>query len=77
LFGLVKPNIGPLSDEFPEDVRQMKSRNSAAESADRLLRDEITLAPGNNVVQERSTATARWRRQRQYHNRAIETARNQ
>jgi len=53
LAGLDKPNIGLLSDEFLEDVRQMKSRNLAVELLEKLLRDEIRARSRNNVVQEK------------------------
>lgn len=53
LAGLDKPNIGLLSDEFLEDVRQMESRNLAVELLEKLLRDEIKARARNNVVQEK------------------------
>ncbi|HQZ60236.1 MAG TPA: type I restriction endonuclease subunit R, partial [Acinetobacter sp.] len=41
LCGLDKPNIGLLSDEFLEDVRQMPYRNLAVELLEKLLNDGI------------------------------------
>lgn len=41
LAGLDTPNIQVLSDEFLEDVRQMKSRHVAVELLEKLLRDAI------------------------------------
>lgn len=74
LAGLDKPNIGLLSDEFLEDVRQMKSRNLAVELLEKLLRDEIKARARNNVVQEKKYGDRLLDTLRQYHNRAIETA---
>lgn len=74
LAGLNKPNIGLLSDEFLEDVRQMKSRNLAVELLEKLLRDEIKSHARNNVVQEKKYGDRLLETLRQYHNRAIETA---
>lgn len=74
LAGLDKPNIGLLSDEFLEDVRQMKSRNLAVELLEKLLRDEIKAHSRNNVVQEKKYGDRLLETLRKYHNRAIETA---
>ena len=74
LAGLGKPNIGLLSDEFLEDVRQMKSRNLAVELLEKLLHDEIKARARNNVVQEKKYGDRLLETLRQYHNRAIETA---
>ena len=74
LAGLDKPNIGLLSDEFLEDVRQLKSRNLAVELLEKLLRDEIKARARNNVVQEKKYGDRLLETLRQYHNRAIETA---
>jgi type I restriction enzyme R subunit len=74
LAGLDKPNIGLLSDEFLEDVRQMKSRNLAVELLEKLLRDEIKSRARNNVVQEKKYGDRLLETMRRYHNRAIETA---
>ena len=74
LAGLDKPNIGLLSDEFLEDVRQMKCRNLAVELLEKLLRDEIRARSRNNVVQEKKYLDRLLETLRNYHNRAIETA---
>ncbi|MDD8914980.1 type I restriction endonuclease subunit R, partial [Escherichia coli] len=49
LCGLDKPNIGLLSDEFLEDVRQMPERNLAVELLEKLLKDDIKAKTRNNV----------------------------
>ena len=74
LTGLDKPNIGLLSDEFLEDVRQMKTRNLAVELLEKLLRDEIKARARNNVVQEKKYGDRLLETLRKYHNRAIETS---
>ncbi len=74
LAGLDKPNIGLLSDEFLEDVRQMKSRNLAVELLEKLLRDEIKARARSNVVMEKKYGDRLLDTLRKYHNRAVETA---
>ena len=74
LCGLDKPNIGLLSDEFLEDVRQMPYRNLAVELLEKLLRDDIKAQTRSNVVQEKKYGDRLQETLRKYHNRGIETA---
>ncbi|NOR47463.1 MAG: HsdR family type I site-specific deoxyribonuclease, partial [Methanosarcinaceae archaeon] len=74
LAGLDKPNIGLLSDEFLEDVRNMPHRNLAVELLEKLLKDEIRSKTRNNVVQEMKYGERLKETLRKYNNRAIETA---
>lgn len=74
LCGLDKPNIGLLSDEFLEDVRQMPEKNLAIELLEKLLKDDIRAKTRNNVVQEKKYAERLQETLRRYNNRAIETA---
>jgi type I restriction enzyme R subunit len=74
LAGLEKPNIGLLSDEFLEDVRQMPERNLAVELLEKLLKDDIKSKTRNNVVQEKKYFERLKETLRKYHNRGIETA---
>ncbi|MDR5904800.1 type I restriction endonuclease subunit R [Halomonas qiaohouensis] len=74
LCGLDKPNIGLLSDEFLEDVRQMPYRNLAVELLEKLLRDDIKAQTRSNVVQEKKYSDRLQETLRKYHNRGIETA---
>ncbi|WP_369983839.1 type I restriction endonuclease subunit R [Thalassolituus sp.] len=74
LCGLDKPNIGLLSDEFLEDVRQMPERNLAVELLEKLLKDDIKAKTRNNVVQEKKYAERLQETLRKYNNRAVETA---
>ncbi|AKB39852.1 type I restriction endonuclease subunit R [Methanosarcina mazei] len=74
LAGLEKPDIGLLSDEFLEDVRQMPYRNLAVELLEKLLKDNIKSKTSNNVVQEKKYSDRLEETLRKYNNRAIETA---
>lgn len=74
LCGLDRPNIGLLSDEFLEDVRQMPHKNLAIELLEKLLKDDIKAKTRNNVVQEKKYAERLQETLRKYNNRAIETA---
>ena len=74
LAGLDKPDIGLLSDEFLEDVRQMPYRNLAVELLEKLLKDNIKSKTSNNVVQEKKYSDRLQETLRKYNNRAIETA---
>ena len=74
LAGLDKPDISLFSDEFLEDVRNLKSRNLAVELLQRLLLDKIRAHTRTNVVQEKKYSERLLETLRQYHNRAIETA---
>ncbi|RFS31701.1 type I restriction endonuclease subunit R [Acinetobacter sp. SWAC5] len=74
ICGLDKPNIGLLSDEFLEDVRQMPYRNLAVELLEKLLNDGIKAKTRNNVVQEKRFSDRLQETLRKYNNRAIETS---
>lgn len=74
LCGLDKPNIGLLSDEFLEDVRQMPYKNLAVELLEKLLKDDIKAKTRNNVVQEKKYSERLQETLRRYNNRGIETA---
>ncbi|MDY0213807.1 MAG: type I restriction endonuclease subunit R, partial [Desulfuromonadaceae bacterium] len=74
LAGLDKPNIALLSDEFLEDVRNLKSRNLALELLEKLLRDTIKARTRNNVVMEQKYSERLLATLNRYHARAIETA---
>lgn len=72
--GLEKPNIGLLSDEFLDDVRQMPYQNLAIELLEKLLRDDIKSKTKNNIIQEKRFSDRLQETLRRYNNRAIETA---
>ena len=72
--GLKRPDISVLSDEFLEDVRQMKERNLAVELLERLLKGEIKSRFKTNVVQSARFSALLQQSLTRYRNRAIETA---
>lgn len=72
--GLKRPDIGVLSDEFLEDVRQMKQRNLAVELLERLLKGEIKSRFKTNVVQSARFSELLQQSLTRYRNRAVETA---
>ena len=74
LAGLDKPNIGLLSDEFLQEVRDMPYRNLAVELLEKLINDGIQSRTKNNVVQERKYSERLQAVLIKYNNRAIETA---
>ncbi|CDT49185.1 putative type I restriction enzyme HindVIIP R protein [Vibrio coralliirubri] len=74
MVGLDKPNIGLLSKEFLEDVKNMKEKNLAVELLEKLLRDEVKARMKNDVVQEKKYSERIMSTLQKYHNRSIETA---
>jgi len=74
LVGLDKPNIGLLSKDFLDDVRNMPQKNLAMELLEKLLRDEIKARMKTDVVLEKKYSDRILETLRKYHNRAIETA---
>ncbi|MFA0565626.1 type I restriction endonuclease subunit R [Vibrio sp. 10N.222.51.C8] len=74
MVGLDKPNIGLLSEEFLEDVKNMKEENLAVELLEKLLRDEVKARMKNDVVQEKKYSERIMSTLQKYHNRSIETA---
>ena len=74
LAGIDKPNIGLLSDEFLDDIRNTPYRNLAIELLEKLLSDSIKSKTRNNVVQERKYSDRLQATLRNYNNRAIESA---
>ena len=74
LAGIDKPNIGLLSDEFLEDVRNMPHQNLAVNLLEKLIKDSIKARTKTNVVQQKKYGERLQESLRKYHNRAIETA---
>ncbi len=72
--GLQRPNIGLLSESFLKDVRGLKQKTVAVELLERLLRDEIRVRAGGNIVQNRKFSDKLRETLLAYHNRAVETA---
>jgi type I restriction enzyme R subunit len=74
MVGLDKPNIGLLSDEFLDDVKNLPQKNLAVELLEKLLRDEVKARMKTDVVSEKKYSDRIMETLRKYHNRAIETA---
>ncbi len=74
MVGLDKPNIGLLSDEFLEDLKNIPHQNLAVELLEKLLRDEIKACVKTDVVLEKRYSERLLETLRKYHNRVIETA---
>ncbi len=72
--GLKKPDISILSDDFLAEVRGMPQRNLAVELLQKLLKGELAVRRGKNVVQARSFAEMLERAILRYQNRAVEAA---
>lgn len=72
--GLSKPNIGILTEEFLDDVRNMEHRNLAVELLERLLKDDIKSRFATNVVQGQKFSELLQASLIRYRNRSIETA---
>ena len=52
--GIKKPELSVLSDEFLEEMQNMKHKNLALEVLKKLLNDEIKVRSKHNVVQSRT-----------------------
>jgi type I restriction enzyme R subunit len=72
--GLDKPNIGLLSDEFLEQVKNLPEKNLAVELLERLLEGEIKSRFASNVVQDKKFSELLANVIQRYQNRSIETA---
>ncbi|MFK7948168.1 MAG: DUF3387 domain-containing protein [Saprospiraceae bacterium] len=51
--GLTKPEISILSDDFLQEIKSMKRKNSALELLKRLLNDELKVRAKRNIVQSK------------------------
>ncbi len=74
LAGIEKPNVGLLSEEFLEDVRNMPYENLAVNLLEKLIKDGIKSRAKTRVVQQKKYSERLNESLRKYHNRAIETA---
>ncbi|QSX05590.1 type I restriction endonuclease subunit R [Sedimentibacter sp. zth1] len=71
--GLNKPNIAILSDEFLEEVKDMKQKNLAVELLNRLLKGNIKSFSKRNLVQSKKFSELLEASIIKYQNRTIET----
>ena len=74
LAGLQRPEIGLMSEQFLDSIRELPQKNLAAELLERLMRDSIKSKLRTNVVQETKFSERLAEAILKYHNRAIETA---
>ena len=74
LAGIEKPNIGLLSEEFLEDVRNMPHQNLAVNLLEKLIKDSVKAHMKTNVVRQKKYSERLQETLRKYHNRSIETA---
>jgi len=72
--GIKSPDISIFSDEFLEEVREMKHKNLALEMLKRLLNQELKTMAKRNLVKSRSFSEMLTQTIRRYQNRTIETA---
>lgn len=72
--GIKAPDISIFSEEFLEEVRNLKHKNVALELLKKLLNDELRSLTKTNLVKSRSFAQMLEETIRKYQNRAIEAA---
>lgn len=72
--GIKAPDISIFSEEFLEEVKNMKHKNVALELLKKLLNDELRSMTRTNLVKSRSFAQMLEETIRKYQNRTIEAA---
>jgi type I restriction enzyme R subunit len=72
--GLEKPDISVLSDEFLQEVSEMKQKNLAVDMLEKVLKREIKESGTSNVVQSRKFSELLEKSIQRYQNRSIEAA---
>ncbi|MBD3250505.1 MAG: DUF3387 domain-containing protein [Candidatus Pacebacteria bacterium] len=72
--GIKSPDISIFSDEFLEEVKNLKHKNVALELLKKLLNDELRNITKTNLVKSRSFAQMLAETIRKYQNRTIEAA---
>ncbi|MCY4643564.1 MAG: type I restriction endonuclease subunit R [Bacteriovoracales bacterium] len=72
--GLKNPDISIFSDEFLEEVKNMKRKNLAVEALAKLLKGEVKSKRGKNIVQDKKYSELLENALLKYQNRSIETA---
>ncbi|MES2682115.1 MAG: type I restriction endonuclease subunit R [Pseudomonadota bacterium] len=73
-LGLEKPSLSLLDDHFLEQIRQMPTKNLAAELLQRLIADEVKSRSARNVVQAKEFTDMLEQAILRYQNRALTTA---
>ncbi len=72
--GIKKPDISILSDEFLEEIRNMKQRNLAFELLNKILGDEIKIKTKKNFIQSKKLSDMLATAIKKYHNNLLTTA---
>lgn len=72
--GLDKPNVSILSDEFLNELKNLKHQNVALEILKKILNDEIRVMSRRNVVKSQSFLVMLEKTIKKYQNRTIEAA---
>jgi type I restriction enzyme, R subunit len=72
--GIKKPDISILSDEFLEEVKNMKQKNIALELLKKLLGDEISLRKKKNLIQSKKLSEMLDIAIKKYHNNLLTAA---
>ena len=72
--GLDRPDISVLSDDFLAEVQGMPQRNLAVELLQKLLKAELSIRRGKNVVQARTFSQMLEQTLRRYQNRTVQAA---
>lgn len=72
--GYTRPDISVLSDEFLDEVKNMKQKNFAVEALRKILNGKIKTQTQRNVVQKEKFSKRLQEAMRRYHNRSIDSA---
>ena len=72
--GLDRPDISILSEDFLEEVKNMKQKNLAVEMLSRLLKGEVQSRTKTNIIQAQKYSELLTKALIKYRNRSIETA---
>ncbi len=71
--GIKKPDISILSDEFLEEIRNMKQKNLALELLKKILGDEIKIKTKKNFIQSKKLSDMLAVAIKKYHNNLLTT----
>ncbi len=72
--GLHKPDISILSEEFLEEIKNIKQKNLAVEMLSRLLKEEFKSKIATNIIQQKKYSQLLTDALNKYRNRTIETS---
>ena len=72
--GIKKPEVAILSDEFLEEIRDMKQKNLALELLKKILGDEIKTRTKKNLIKSKKLSAMLADAIKKYHNKLLTTA---